>query len=96
MARSVSKIGWKIVGGAAGAAAGSAASRTATVAYRKIRKADPPASPAHPETAWADAIGWAVLSGVAIGLGRLTAERVAARWWVKTTGSLPPGMHDGD
>ncbi len=84
------------MGGAAGAAAGAAASKAVTVAYKKIRKADPPTSPAHPDTTWADAISWAVASGVAIGIGRLTAERVAARWWVKTTGSLPPGMHDDD
>ncbi len=92
----VSKIGWKIIGGAAGAAAGSAASKAVTVVYKKIRKSDPPTNPAHPDTTWADAIGWAVASAVAIGVGRLVAERIATRGWVKATGSLPPGMHDHD
>ncbi|WP_131766317.1 DUF4235 domain-containing protein [Candidatus Protofrankia californiensis] len=94
MVRPVAKIGWKIVGGAAGAVAGSVASRAVTLAYKKIRKSDPPRSPAHPDTAWADAISWAAASGVAVGVGKLTAERVAARRWMKATGSLPPGIRE--
>ncbi|MCK9928191.1 DUF4235 domain-containing protein [Frankia sp. Mgl5] len=92
MAGPASKMGWKVVGGAATALAGTAASRGVTAAYRKIRKSDPPVNPADPETAWAEAIAWAALSGLAIGLGRLAAERVAARGWVRATGSPPPGM----
>jgi hypothetical protein len=88
----VSKVGWKIVGGVAGAAAGAVASRSVTMLYKMIRKSDPPVNPAHPDTSWADAVVWAVASGLAIGVGRLVAERVAAESWVKATGSLPPGM----
>ncbi len=85
-------MGWKVVGGAATALAGTAASRGVTAAYRKVRKSDPPVNPADPETDWAEAIAWAALSGLVIGLGRLAAERVAARGWVRATGSPPPGM----
>jgi Protein of unknown function (DUF4235) len=92
----VTKLGWKIVGGTATTAAGAAASRTATVAYRKIRKSEPPTNPANPHTRWAEAIGWAVLSGAVIGIGRLAAERLAARGWVWATGTLPPGMTKKD
>nr|MDT0664471.1 DUF4235 domain-containing protein [Micromonospora sp. DSM 115978] len=74
MSGPVSKLGWKIVGGGAAAMAGSAASKAATSAYKKTRKADPPSNPAHPDTNWTEALIWAVISGVAIGLGRLAAE----------------------
>lgn len=92
MSGSTSKVGWKVVGGAASALAGTAANRGVTIAYRKIRKSDPPSNPADPGTAWPEAIVWAALSGLAVGLGRLAAERTAAHGWVRATGSLPPGM----
>jgi hypothetical protein len=88
----VSKIGWKIVGGGAASVAGAAASKAVTVAYKKVRKTDPPENPASPDITWAEALAWALLSGVAVGLGRLAAERVAAQGWVRATGALPPGM----
>lgn len=92
MADQGSKLAWKIVGGGTTALAGAAASRGVTVVYRKVRRTDPPTNPADPETAWAEAIVWAAVSGLAIGLGRLAAERLAARTWVRATGSPPPGM----
>lgn len=90
----VSKLGWKIAAGVAAAVAGSLTSKAVTGAYRRIRKNEPPADPTHPDTSWADAFIWALLSGVAMGLGRLAAQRAAARTWVKATGSLPPGMKE--
>ncbi len=88
----VSKIGWKIVGGGAAAVAGAVAGKVATIAYKKVRKADPPENPANPDITWVEAVAWALVSGVAVGLGRLAAERIAARGWVRATGALPPGM----
>ena len=96
MAGPVSKLGWKIVGGGAAAAAGAAAGKAVALVYRAVRDEDPPTDPAHPDTAWAEALVWAAASGAAIALGRLAAERLAARGWVRTLGSLPPGMGDGD
>ncbi|MCK9878062.1 DUF4235 domain-containing protein [Frankia sp. AgPm24] len=92
MAKAASKLGWKVVGGAATALAGTAASRGVTLAYKKVRRSDPPVNPADPDTALAEAILWAAISGLAIGLGRLAAERAAARGWARATGSAPPGM----
>ncbi|CAO5251083.1 DUF4235 domain-containing protein [Frankia sp. AgKG'84/4] len=92
MAKAASKLGWKVVGGAATALAGTAASRGVTIAYRKVRKSDPPVNPADPDTALVEAIAWAAISGLAIGLGRLAAERAVARGWSRATGTPPPGM----
>jgi hypothetical protein len=92
VAKAASKLGWKLVGGAATALAGTAASRGITAVYRKVRKTDPPVNPADPDTALAEAIAWAAISGLAIGIGRLAAERAAARGWARATGAPPPGM----
>ncbi|WP_462186961.1 DUF4235 domain-containing protein [Frankia sp. CcWB2] len=92
VAKAASKLGWKIVGGGATALAGMAASRVVSALYRKVRKSDPPANPADPDTAWTEAVAWAAISGLAIGIGRLAAERAAARGWARATGSPPPGM----
>jgi hypothetical protein len=43
---------------------------------------------------WPEAVAWALLSGVAVALARLVATRTAADRWVKTTGSLPPGLEE--
>jgi hypothetical protein len=91
----VSKVGWKIVGGAATAAGGAAASKSINLAYRKLR-GEPPLNPAHPDMAWRDAMIWALVSAVAITLGRLAGERVAAAGWLRATGALPPGMEPID
>jgi hypothetical protein len=38
------------------------------------------------------AILWAALSGVVVGLVRLLVERTAAAAWVRARGELPPGL----
>jgi hypothetical protein len=88
----VSKVGWKIVGGAATAAGGAAASRSVDLVHRKLRRGEAPLDPAHPDTAWREAIIWALVSAIAVSLARLAAERMAATGWVRATGALPPGM----
>jgi len=88
----VSKVGWKIIGGAATAAGATAATKGMNAAYRKVRGAEPPKNLANPETAWREAIIFALLSAVAVALGRLAAERAVAAGWSRLTGALPPGM----
>lgn len=92
LAGPVSKVGWKIVGGAATAAGGAAATRTVDLAYRKIRGGDSRPDPAHPDTTWREALLWALVTALAVTAGRLAAERLAATGWVRATGALPPGM----
>jgi hypothetical protein len=92
VAKPVSKLGWKIVAGAVAAAAGTITSKAAAGLYQKVRKSEPPGNPLDPDTTWGEAIGWAVFSGVAIGVGRLAAQRVDAGAWLRATGSLPPGI----
>jgi hypothetical protein len=60
--------------------------------WEKGTGAPPPDQPESPDTTWAEAVGWALLSGVAVALARLLATRKAADYWQRSTGDLPPGM----
>ncbi|MBL7495171.1 DUF4235 domain-containing protein [Frankia sp. CNm7] len=91
MAGAVSKVGWKIIGGAAAAAGGTAATRSVNAVHKKVRGGEPPRL-AHPDTSWREAMFWALLSAVAVAIGRLAAERAVAVGWARATGALPPGM----
>ena len=51
-----------------------------------------PAKAEHPELGTREAIAWAALSGMAIGVAKTVATRRVALYWVKSTGRLPPGM----
>lgn len=88
------KLGWKVVGVGSGLVAGKVARSALTAGWRRTRGGDPPRNPASPSTDWAEAVSWAVASGVALGLARLLATKSAASVWQKVTGSLPPGLED--
>ena len=63
-------------------------------AWRAARHDDPPRNPAAPGTAWAEALAWAAVSGIAVAAARMIAARGAAATWKSLTGSLPPGIED--
>ena len=94
MAGSGSNLGWRIVGTGSAVMAGMLTRKLVTKAWKSITGSEPPANPEHPEVAWPAAISWAVLSGVAVAVARLVATRTAADRWVKSTGSLPPGLEE--
>lgn len=54
----------------------------------------PPANPADPEVAMAEALAWATASGTAVAVARMLATRRAAGYYAKSTGHLPPGVRD--
>ena len=67
----------------------------ATIAARKVATGkNPPQNPAHPDVSIAEAIAWATISGVAVGLARMFASRKAADYYRKSTGHLPPNLED--
>ena len=81
---------------AAGGTFGAAfvARKAVTSGWKLVTGNEPPANPEDPEVEWAEAIGWALLSGAAIGLARLVASRQAAVWYRQFTGEHPPNMQD--
>ena len=52
--------------------------------------ANPPPLPADRHSSWADALSWAIASGVGVGVARLLAIRTAAVVWEATTHEPPP------
>ncbi len=83
---------WKLIGTGSGVLAGMAAQRGLTVAWKAATGKEPPTIPEDPDTDWKDAVAWAVLSGVAIGLARLFATRRAALYYRRSTGELPGAL----
>ena len=56
----------------------------------------PPENPADPDVDIREAVAWAVVSGVSIGVARMLAQRKAASYYARSTGHLPPGLKKGD
>lgn len=83
---------WNAAGAIASVAAGIATRKLLESAWRRRQGIDPPTNPASPDTTWAQAIGWTLVSALAVGLARLVAERAAAGVWARRTGRLPRGI----
>ena len=83
---------WKVVGGLSGVAAGAVTRLALQKGWRRLKGSDPPANPAAPGTAWSEALGWAMASGVAIAVSRMVGQRGAAGAWKATTGRYPEAL----
>ena len=57
---------------------------------------NPPENPADPDVSFGEAVLWASITGAAVALARMLAQRRAAGYYVKSTGHLPPGLRQGD
>jgi hypothetical protein len=74
----------------------------ATMAARKAMSAtwkistgkQPPSNPEHPDVSVAEALTWAVASGIAVGVARMLASRKAADYYRRSTGHLPANLED--
>jgi hypothetical protein len=85
-------VGWKILGTGGAVLAGIAARKTITSGWQAATGNPPPANPESPDTTWAEAVAWAVLSGAIVGTARMLATRKAAEYYRRSTGHLPPKM----
>jgi hypothetical protein len=86
------KRAWKLLGSGSALLAGLGAARALDATWRTATGRRPPTRPESPEIAGREALLWAGLSGMAIGVAKTYATRRAAQYWVKSTGELPPGM----
>ena len=85
------KIGWKLVLAAFTIVVGLAANKAVTTAWKLGSGGKPPKGN---EAGYAEVVTWAVASGGAAAAAKLFAERRAARYWLKSTGHLPPGYDE--
>ena len=88
------KRAWKVLGSTSALVAGLAMTRALDATWRTATGRKPPTKPESPEIAGREALLWAGLSGMAIGVAKTYATRKAAHYWVRSTGDLPPGMAD--
>ena len=56
----------------------------------------PPENPADPDVEIWEAVLWAALSGTAVGLTRMLAQRRAASYYARSTGHLPAELQKDD
>lgn len=85
---------WKMLGTGSALAAGVLVARALDAAWMTATGHKPPTRPENPDIAGKEALLWAAVSGMAIGVAKTYATRRAAQYWVKSTGEVPPGMLD--
>lgn len=88
------KRSWKLLGTGSALVAGIAATKALDATWRTATGHGPPTKAESPDIADREALIWAAVSGMAIGLAKTYATRRAASYWVKSTGELPPGMDE--
>ncbi len=81
MAKGNSALIERAIGGIAVAAATFVAKKALNKGWQALTGHEPPSHPEDPDVTWKEAVGWAVLSGVVIGMAQLLAARTAARYW---------------
>jgi hypothetical protein len=87
---------WKAFGLVAATGATIAARKVLETGWRAATGTTPPKNPEHPDVSFGEALGWAIASGVTVGVARMLATRWAADYWRRSTGRLPPGLEDID
>lgn len=83
---------FRLLGLGAAIGAGMTARAALKASWTAVTKRDPPLNPASRDTAWKEALIWALLTGATVGVARLAARRLTAEGWVKMTGHYPPGF----
>ena len=85
---------YTLLGLAATVAATIAARKAMTATWKLSTGKQPPSNPEHPDVSMAEALAWAVASGVAVGVARMLATRKAAEYYRRSTGHLPSNLED--
>ncbi len=85
---------WKLLGSGSALVAGVVVARMLDAAWATATGHKPPTRPENPDIGGPEALMWAAVSGMAIGVAKTYATRRAAQYWVKSTGEVPPGMLD--
>jgi len=88
----VRSLAWKVLGTGSAVLAATLAERGMRAGWRAVTGAAPPSAPESPDTHWAEAVTWAVLSGAVVGIARLAATRRAAAYYRTSTGELPKAL----
>jgi hypothetical protein len=83
-------IGWAVVATGAGYLSARALDSASRHGWKSLTGTEPPAHPESPATPWREALIWTVSTSLALGLGRLLTQRLAAAGWERLVGEPPP------
>lgn len=87
---------WSVMSIVAALGAATLAKKGLNTGWKAATGKKPPENPADPDVDIYEAVAWAAVSGVMVGLARMLAQRRAARYYVRSTGRLPGQLqHDG-
>ncbi len=86
---------WKLVATAVGVGIAMLVRRALKATWTR-RAGGTPDNPADDDTTWRDAVVFAAISGIAVGVARLLSDRATAEAWRKAKGSYPPGIKDAE
>ncbi len=73
---------WKIIGTAAAVLVGTVANKVVTQGWQKATGKEAPSDPTNPEVDWKEAIAFAALSGLVVGIAKLLTHRKAAAYYM--------------
>src|SRR5438128_1971391 len=90
---SSSKV-WSVFSLVAALLAATVARKGLNTFWKAATGKQPPANPADPQIAMAEALAWAAVSGTLVAVARMLATRKAAHYYARSTGHLPPGVGD--
>jgi hypothetical protein len=85
---------WTVFGLAATLGATMAARKAMTATWKLSTGKQPPSNPEHPDVSIGEALVWAMVSGLAVGVARMFATRKAAEYYRRSTGHLPANLQD--
>ena len=91
-ARTPGKGAWKLMDRGSTMVAGALAGRVSALTWKVATGKKPPVNGRHPDVSTKEAVAWAVIGGATIELVKVAVRRGTATYWVRSTGSLPPGM----
>ncbi|WP_153392907.1 DUF4235 domain-containing protein [Ornithinicoccus halotolerans] len=82
-------VAWKVMTAATAVGASVVARKLTDGTWKFVTGSDSPQNPDDPDIEWKEAIAFAVLSGVMVGVARMLAHREATQVYKKATGHLP-------
>lgn len=86
------KGAWRLMDRGSSVAAGALAGRISALTWKAATGKNPPVNGRHPDVSTKDAVAWAIIGGATIELVKVAVRRGTATYWVRSTGTLPPGM----
>jgi Protein of unknown function (DUF4235) len=87
---------WTIMSLVAGLGAAALTRKLLDHSWKAASGKNPPENPADPDVSIGEAVLWAAITGAAVALARMVAQRRAANYYARSTGHLPPGLGKGD